>query len=61
MDARMTICNMSIEAGPGDEVVEFPIDTFARYCLVEGIDQLGFLRQQPGRIERFERTRPWTR
>ncbi len=45
---------------PGNEVVEFPIDAFARFCLVEGIDQLGFLRQQLGRIARFEKTRPWT-
>jgi 3-isopropylmalate/(R)-2-methylmalate dehydratase small subunit len=60
MDARIMIRNMSIEAGPGDEVVQFPIDAFARFCLVEGIDQLGFLRQHLGRIERFEETRPWT-
>ena len=60
MAARMTIRNMSIEAGPADEVVEFPIDAFARFCLVEGIDQLGLPRQHLGRIERFEETRPWT-
>lgn len=45
---------------PTGKVVEFPIDGFARYCLVEGIDQLGFLQQQAGDIESFEETRPWT-
>ena len=45
---------------PDDVVVEFPIDAFARFCLVEGVDQLGFLRQHLGSIERFEETRPWT-
>ncbi len=44
---------------PGDRVVSFQIDAFARYCLVEGIDQLGFLRQQLDKIEHFEETRPW--
>ena len=38
----------------------FPIDAFARYCLVEGIDQLGFLQQQMNRITTFEEQRPWT-
>ena len=42
---------------PDGRVVEFSIDAFARYCLVEGIDQLGFLRQQMEKIEAFERTR----
>jgi len=44
---------------PDGRVVEFPIDQFARYCLLEGTDQLGFLRQQMDRIEDFEKERPW--
>lgn len=39
--------------------VAFPIDNFARYCLVEGIDQLGYLRQRLQDIEKFERNRVW--
>lgn len=42
------------------KIVEFPIDRFARYCLVEGIDQLGFLQNEEDAISRFEETRPWT-
>lgn len=42
----------------GREVI-FPIDDFARYCLLEGVDQLGFLRQQEDRISRFEESRSW--
>jgi 3-isopropylmalate/(R)-2-methylmalate dehydratase small subunit len=38
----------------------FPIDSFARYCLVEGIDQLGYLQRHLSDISRFEETRPWT-
>jgi 3-isopropylmalate/(R)-2-methylmalate dehydratase small subunit len=44
---------------PGGREVEFPIDRFARYCLVEGIDQLGFLLQHDSAIDVFERERPW--
>lgn len=44
---------------PGGRVAAFPIDAFARFCLVEGIDQLGYLIQQLGRIESFEEGRPW--
>ncbi len=40
--------------------VNFPIDEFARYCLIQGIDQLGFLRQQLANIDYFEETRSWT-
>ena len=38
----------------------FPIDAFARYCLINGIDQLGYLQQHSEDIQRFEETRPWT-
>ncbi len=40
--------------------IEFPIDDFARYCLLDGIDQLGYLQQQLSRIELFEESRSWT-
>lgn len=44
----------------GRDAVEFPIDAFARYCLVKGIDQLGFLRQKMDSIRAFEEQRSWT-
>ncbi len=44
---------------PDGTVVTFPIDAFAKYCLVEGIDQLGFLQQQQEKIREFEETRKW--
>jgi len=34
--------------------VEFPIDRFARYCLMNGVDQLGFLLEQDEAIRRYE-------
>ena len=40
--------------------IEYPIDSFARYCLLEGLDQLGFLLRQEEAIRRFEESRSWT-
>lgn len=42
------------------KTIRFPIDAFARHCLVEGIDQLGFLQQHADTISVFEESRPWT-
>jgi 3-isopropylmalate/(R)-2-methylmalate dehydratase small subunit len=44
---------------PDGRAVEYPIDAFARYCLTQGIDQLGYLLQQSDKIATFEETRPW--
>jgi len=37
--------------------VPFPIEPFARYCLLNGIDELGFLLSRARHIEAYERTR----
>jgi 3-isopropylmalate/(R)-2-methylmalate dehydratase small subunit len=39
---------------PTGRTVSFPIDAFARYCLTEGIDELGFLLSQHSRIDAYE-------
>jgi len=44
---------------PDGRCVSYPIDTFARYCLLEGIDQLGFLRKHEAAIRQYEETRSW--
>ena len=44
---------------PGGKIIEFAIDGFAQHCLIEGIDQLGFLRQQTSTIESYEENRSW--
>jgi 3-isopropylmalate/(R)-2-methylmalate dehydratase small subunit len=43
---------------PSGAQVAFPLETFARYCLVNGIDELGFLLERQAQIEAFERRRP---
>lgn len=45
---------------PDGETVNFPIDGFARYCLVEGVDELGFLQQHADAIDDYEENRNWT-
>lgn len=44
---------------PDGQSADFPIDDFARHCLLEGIDQLGFLQQHGDAIAAFEKDRPW--
>jgi len=39
---------------PGGGTVSFPIDGFARYCLMNGVDELGYLLKQEEAIARYE-------
>jgi len=40
---------------PDGRRVAFPIDGFSRYCLMQGLDQLGFLLENDAAISDFER------
>lgn len=44
---------------PDGRKVHYPIDTFARFCLIEGIDQLGYLLNNETAITEFEERRSW--
>lgn len=57
-DVTIDVENTSI-ALPDGRSIAFEMDGFARYCLLEGIDQLGYLRKQLKNIESFEETRTW--
>ena len=39
---------------PGGATIEFSIERFARYCLLNGTDELGFLLQQSDATTKFE-------
>jgi 3-isopropylmalate/(R)-2-methylmalate dehydratase small subunit len=39
---------------PDGSTAPFPIDGFARYCLMNGVDELGFLLSQEAAIAEFE-------
>ncbi len=37
--------------------VEFPVDGFSKHCLLEGVDELGYILQQDSAIEAYEATK----
>ncbi len=39
---------------PTGESIKFPIEAFARYCLLNGIDELGFLLERMDQIKAYE-------
>jgi 3-isopropylmalate/(R)-2-methylmalate dehydratase small subunit len=39
---------------PTGEQVKFPVEAFARYCLLNGIDELGFLLDRMDQIKAYE-------
>jgi 3-isopropylmalate/(R)-2-methylmalate dehydratase small subunit len=43
---------------PDGRKVEFPVDSFAKHCLLEGIDELGYILQQESAIAAFEKSHP---
>ena len=42
---------------PGGRKVEFPVDAFAKQCLLEGVDELGFILKQEESVAAFEARR----
>jgi 3-isopropylmalate/(R)-2-methylmalate dehydratase small subunit len=43
---------------PGGQSVGFPIDAFAKHCLLNGVDQMGFLASQEADIAAYEAAHP---
>jgi 3-isopropylmalate/(R)-2-methylmalate dehydratase small subunit len=42
---------------PGGRKVEFPIDSFSKNCLLEGVDELGYILQHEAQIAAYEARR----
>ncbi len=42
---------------PGGKSVTFPIEPFARFCLMQGVDQLGYLLLKDAEITAYEKQR----
>jgi 3-isopropylmalate/(R)-2-methylmalate dehydratase small subunit len=40
---------------PGGRLVTFPLEAFARHCLLRGVDELAFLLERSREIEAYER------
>jgi 3-isopropylmalate/(R)-2-methylmalate dehydratase small subunit len=42
---------------PNGKSVEFPVDGFSKHCLLNGVDELGYIQQQEPAIAAFEAAR----
>ena len=45
---------------PGGLEIEFAVDGFARHCLLEGVDELGYILKQTGAIAAYEAQREFS-
>jgi len=55
-DVTVDIEKRTIKLPDGTEIA-FPIDSFSRYCLMNGLDQMGFLLESEAEIAAFEAAR----
>jgi 3-isopropylmalate/(R)-2-methylmalate dehydratase small subunit len=57
-DATVTVdleaCTLTL---PGGRQVEFPVDPFSRRCLLDGVDELGYILRREAAIAAFEAAR----
>jgi 3-isopropylmalate/(R)-2-methylmalate dehydratase small subunit len=43
---------------PDGRTVEFPVDSFAKQCMLEGVDELGYILRQSDAIAAYESSHP---
>jgi 3-isopropylmalate/(R)-2-methylmalate dehydratase small subunit len=53
---RIDLQNQTLTT-PGGRQVDFPVDSFAKHCLLEGVDELGYTLQREAEIAAFEARR----
>ena len=53
---KIDLASQSLTLADGT-VVEFPIDAFSKHCLLEGVDELGYILKQDAAIAAYEATR----
>jgi 3-isopropylmalate/(R)-2-methylmalate dehydratase small subunit len=56
---KVDLATQTLRLPDGSEVI-FPIDQFAKHCMLEGIDELGYILQQEPAIAAYEARRPLT-
>lgn len=54
LEVDLAACTVGL---PDGRKIEFAVDGFSRHCLLEGIDELGYLQQQEASIQAFEAAR----
>ena len=53
VQVRIDLTNNTLTL-PNGNSVQFPTEAFARYCLLNGVDELGYLLKQSSAIAKFE-------
>jgi 3-isopropylmalate/(R)-2-methylmalate dehydratase small subunit len=56
LDIDLSAARLTLPTGV---CLSFPIEAFARHCLLNGIDELGYLQSRMPDIERYEAARAW--
>jgi 3-isopropylmalate/(R)-2-methylmalate dehydratase small subunit len=56
VSVTLDVASTTLTLPDGVEVL-FPLEPFARHCLLEGVDELGFLLARTAEIEAYERRR----
>ncbi len=54
---KIDLANQTVTL-PSGRAVEFPVDSFSKHCLVEGVDELGYILQRAGEIAAYEASHP---
>ena len=59
-DKNITICVVSSEITLANKQrIKYEIDEFSKFCLIEGIDQLGFIQRNINKIKNYESIKKW--
>ena len=53
---KVDLANQTLHL-PNGKAVQFPIDPFSKECLMEGVDELGYMLKQDAAIKAFEAKR----
>ena len=54
---KFTAFESRLVALAGDRQIDFPVDSFAKQCMLEGVDELGYILMQEPAIAAFEAKR----
>jgi 3-isopropylmalate/(R)-2-methylmalate dehydratase small subunit len=54
VEIDLTSCSLKL---PDGRTVQFPVEAFARYCLLNGVDEIGYLLSQSDAIAAYEARR----
>ncbi len=59
MQVTIDLATQTITLADGTSA-EFPVDAFSKMCLLEGVDELGYILKQLPVIEQYEAGRAWS-